>query len=111
MFWYGTFQGCEDFICKPKDFVLHVLLVPSSTIKYFKQIYDCENNHTNNNEIHKDDNQHHSTTDVTGHKISSNYETQFSSPITYPSRPILLQHPPSQPRYILLYPSTYDLIK
>jgi len=68
MFWHGTFQGCEDFICKPKYFVLHVLLVPSGTIKHFKRIYDCENNHTNNNEVHKDNNQHHSTTDVTGHK-------------------------------------------
>jgi hypothetical protein len=75
MFWHDTFQGCEDFICKPKDFVLHILLVPSGTI-HFKQIYDCEN-HTNNNKIQNDDNQHHITTEVTGRKMSSNYEPQI----------------------------------
>jgi hypothetical protein len=76
MFWQGTFQGCEDFTCKPKDFVLHILLVPSGTI-HFKQIYDCENNHTNNNEIQNYDNQHPITTDITGDKIASNYEPQI----------------------------------
>ena len=70
------FRVVRTSYAKPKDFVLHILLVTFGTI-HFRQIYDCENNHTNNNEIQNDDNQHHITTDVTGHKISSNYEPQI----------------------------------
>lgn len=101
MFWQGTFQGCEDFICKQKEFFFHILFIPSGTTKHFKKFmivkiiilitikYIMMTTNTTVQLM------------LLVTKLSSKYDSQI---FITSNIPILMQHTPSQPRYILLLP-------